>query len=171
MVEALNIHSIVFDIADRMGLGKDIGLAITIFILLILVIFDYAYIFSGIKVYLVLHAGVGLFGVLLLHSAAIKVNLNGTPEVTHITHFLICAVLLSTAIVAGHRALKTKILDPIYEKNAQKDFEQFLKEEGIDPDSTEAKELQAVGVWNFRDIMKFIMNIDFDDREDSDSVK
>lgn len=177
MVEALKIHSILFEITDRMGLGKDMGLIIAILVFLILMTLDYTYVLLGIKVCLASSTGLGLFSGLLLHMAAAQVNLGDTPEVMHITRLLLCIVLLNTAMCVGYRVLKVKILDPIAEKNVQKEFEQLLREEGIDPDSPEAKELQSDLHWNCRDIVKIIKEIgtdvelDFDEEEDDDSCK
>lgn len=125
MVETLNIHSIVFEITNRLGFGKDAGLIIAILIFLILMTLDHAYVLLGSKAFLVLSLGVGLLSTLLFYVSAEQVNLGNAPETTRLICLMGRMLLFSTAMVVSCRLLKIKVLDPIAKKNMQREFEKI----------------------------------------------
>lgn len=152
MVETLKLHSVLFEITDCMGYGKDMGLVIAVCVFAALMILDYAHILSGNKRYLVMVIGFGLGCILSMYMAAVKVNFNDMAEVLRMVHILVEAMVFNIIITVSGHLLKIKILDPIAERNSQKEFYQFLMEEGIDADSPEAIRMQSV--WKEKNLMK-----------------
>ena len=159
MVEALKIHSILFEITDRMGYGRDLGLVIAVCMFAIFMLLDCIYVLFGSKRYLIVGTGFGLICTLSMYMAAIKVNLSDKVEVLQIVHMLIEAMVFNIIITLSCHLFKMKLLDPIAERISQKEFEQFLMEEGIRFNSPEAVRLQTA--WEEKNLIKTLNNVDF----------
>ena len=104
MLEALRIHSVLFDILSSMGISEIKSLELLLCAVLIVMGWSYLYVFYGYKICLVVVPAAILFFVNWMCKAAVRVELDATAmaELTKVNHFLIgCAE--STATLSGTR--------------------------------------------------------------------
>ena len=96
MLEALRIHSVLFDILSSMGISEIKSLELLLCAVLIVMGWSYLYVFYGYKICLVVVPAAILFFVNWMCKAAVRVELDATAmaELTKVNHFLIgCAII------------------------------------------------------------------------------
>ena len=113
MLEALHIHSVLFDILSSMGISEIKSLELLLCAVLIVMVWSHLYVFYGYKICLVVVPAAILFFVNWMCKAAVRVELDATAmaELTKVSHFLIGCAIIEVPAMLVIRYLNLNILN------------------------------------------------------------
>ena len=133
MLEALRIHSVLFDILSSMGISEIKSLELLLCAVLIVMCWSYLYVFYGYKICLVVVPAVILFFVNWMCKAAVRVELDATAmdELKKVSHFLIGCAIIEVPTMLVVRYLNFKYIKPLVEKIVDAMEQFYIEHNGL----------------------------------------